>query len=440
MSRVLAWHVGQFGRAMFIVAVLLAGAEDTGAAAVSLTWTAPTTNANGTPLTDLGGYRVYIGTAAPACPGSSYHAVPSPTPAPAAASTVDSRITGLTVAATYFVRVTAVDMSGNESACSPMASGLASSDVTVTPTTTIGFGTLAVGASADRTLTVQNTSPATVSGTASVGAPFSIVSGASYSLASGASQAIVVRFLPTAIGTFAGNVNVTANGDTLSRAVTGVAGTDTAALSAVSSGSLRVSFSQPASGETVGGSGTAVLWVGRAGGASNTFTFSVDGVVKGSQTISTDGPVSFAWSSLANGAHTLTGAVRDALGNTGTMSIPITVAGSSTPPPSDPDSITAPPPPAGDAALRVSITQPAGGAVIADTAWVVMWVEGASGSSNTFTLTVDGAIVDTRNTSSTGPVTIAWVTSGDGPHVLTAAVRDASGRTGQSSITVTVKN
>jgi hypothetical protein len=443
MSSVLAWHVGRFGRAVFIVAALLGGVQDTEAAAVSLTWTAPTTNANGTPLTDLGGYRVYIDTAAPPCPGGSYHTVPSTTPAPTPASTVDSRIAGLAAGATYFVRVTAVDDSGNESACSPAASGTARSDVTVTPTTTVSFGTLAAGTTADRTLTVQNTSTVAVSGTASVAAPFSIVSGASYSLAPGASQAVVVQFRPTAAGTFAGNVNVAVGGDTLSRAVSGVAtGTDPAALSSISSGTLRVSFSQPTSGATVGGSGTAVLWVGRAAGASNTFTFSVDGVVTGSQTISADGPVSFAWTSLANGPHTLTGAVRDALGNTGTTSIPITVAGSTTaPPPSDVDPTPASPSPAGDDSLRVSITQPAGGAVVGDTAWVVMWVEGASGSSNMFTLTVDGATIGTRSTSSTGPVTIPWETSvPNGLHVLTAVVRDASGRTGRSSITVTVRN
>jgi CARDB len=54
-----------------------------------------------------------------------------------------------------------------------------------------------------------------------VGAPFSIVSGGSFTLAAGASQNVVVRFRPTAAGSFAGNVNFTAQGDTIARGVTG---------------------------------------------------------------------------------------------------------------------------------------------------------------------------------------------------------------------------
>ena len=42
------------------------------------------------------------------------------------------------------------------------------------------------------TLTVQNSGTGTLTGTASVSAPFSILSGASYSLAAGASQTVTV--------------------------------------------------------------------------------------------------------------------------------------------------------------------------------------------------------------------------------------------------------
>jgi hypothetical protein len=70
---------------------------------------------------------------------------------------------------------------------------------------------------------VQNTSTVSLSGTASVGAPFSVVAGGSFSLAAGASQTVTVRFQPTTAGTFTGNVNFTAGGTTLSRGVSGTA-------------------------------------------------------------------------------------------------------------------------------------------------------------------------------------------------------------------------
>ena len=68
-----------------------------------LTWDAPTTNADGTPLTDLAGYKIYYGTSS-----GSY------------TTTVDAgNVTTYNVPAlpsgTYYFAVTAVDTSGNES-------------------------------------------------------------------------------------------------------------------------------------------------------------------------------------------------------------------------------------------------------------------------------------------------------------------------------------
>jgi hypothetical protein len=129
--------------------------------------------------------------------------------------------------------------------------------------------------------------------------------------------------------------------------------------------------------------------------------------------------------------------VRDASGETGRASLTIRVTGSSTTaPPAPPPSA----PSAGDT-LDVAITQPTGGAVVGGTAWVVLWVSGASGSSNTFTLEVDGDTVGSETTSETGPVSIPWTTAvADGAHTLTAVVRDASGNTGRASLGVTVRN
>ena len=99
---------------------------------LDLTWTAPTTNADGTALTDLASYRVYYGTSTVTCPGgSTFVTVPSATASPPPGTTVNYRLTGLQTGTTYYVGVTAVDTSGNESSCSNAASGVARSGATV---------------------------------------------------------------------------------------------------------------------------------------------------------------------------------------------------------------------------------------------------------------------------------------------------------------------
>jgi Bacterial Ig domain len=101
-----------------------------------------------------------------------------------------------------------------------------------------------------------------------------------------------------------------------------------------------------------------------------------------------------------------------------------------------------PPPPPPPSTLRVFITQPRNNETVSGTAWVVMWVEGTSGSSNVFTLSANSTQVGTTTTSSRGPVTMPWNTRSvtNGTHTLTATVRDAAGNTGTTSITVIVRN
>ena len=224
--------------AVLVVIALIIASTGAEAASLSFNWTAPATNADGTPLRDLGSYRIYLATTVPACPSASFHSVSSTTATPSSGQGVATRISGLGGGTTYFARITAVDFTGNESACSPTVSGVARPDFSVTPAAAIAFGSLAVGGSADQTLTVQNTSAATLTGTTSVAAPFSIVSGGSFSLASGASQVVTIRFRPTTGGTFATNVTVAAGGDTVSRAVSGSSSTTapTVALTVTKSG------------------------------------------------------------------------------------------------------------------------------------------------------------------------------------------------------------
>jgi hypothetical protein len=71
--------------------------------------------------------------------------------------------------------------------------------ISVNPLTQ-SFGSLLVGTTSDRAFTVLNTGSGTLSGSASVPAPFAIISGNSYSLAPGQSQAVTVRYAPTTAG------------------------------------------------------------------------------------------------------------------------------------------------------------------------------------------------------------------------------------------------
>ncbi len=84
------------------------------------------------------------------------------------------------------------------------------------------FGSLLVGTTLNLTFSVQNTGGGTLSGSATVPAPFSIVSGGAYNLAAGASQTVTVRYSPTASGTHSQNVTFTGGSGT-TRPVTGSA-------------------------------------------------------------------------------------------------------------------------------------------------------------------------------------------------------------------------
>ena len=85
----------------------------TGPGTASVSWDAPDTNEDGTPLTQLSGYRVYYGTTSPLDKSTSL--------------SIDvGNITSFTVsgldAGTYYFAATAYDASGNESSLSEEAS------------------------------------------------------------------------------------------------------------------------------------------------------------------------------------------------------------------------------------------------------------------------------------------------------------------------------
>ncbi len=194
------------------------------AGSLDLAWTGPTINADGTPLVDLAGYRIYLGASGlPRCPDESFGAVAFPPSAPTSGETLAYQVPGLTPGTTYVALITAVDSSGNESGCAGPVSGIARADLSVSPGSAVSFGSTTVGTATDATFTIQNASGSTITGRATVGAPFSVVSGGAFSLAPGASETVTVRLLSTTEGTFASNVKFTASGDTVSRTVTGSA-------------------------------------------------------------------------------------------------------------------------------------------------------------------------------------------------------------------------
>jgi hypothetical protein len=76
----------------------------------TLTWAAPSTNEDGTPLSSLGGYKVYYGTTPGVYTSINVGPVSS------------AQVAGLTTGAVYYFAVSAYDSSGNESDLSEVVS------------------------------------------------------------------------------------------------------------------------------------------------------------------------------------------------------------------------------------------------------------------------------------------------------------------------------
>src|SRR5439155_765463 len=193
-----------------------------------------------------------------------------------------------------------------------IASAVARADFAVSPTGTVNFGSVPLGSFADQTFTVSNTGGGTVSGSASVPAPYSIVSGSPFTLSGvGTTQVVKVRFTPTTTSTVSANITFTANGGTVSAVVTG------SATGNADTSPPTVSINSPTSSATVSGSitltATATDNVGVAG-----VQFKLDGANLGTEV--TTAPYTLPWTTttVSNGPHTLTAAARDAAGNLAT--------------------------------------------------------------------------------------------------------------------------
>jgi hypothetical protein len=395
--------------------VLVLGVIPGIAGVLDASWTAPTTNTDGSPLTDLAAYRVYYSTQTAPCPGTTRAEVVSPTSSPGANQTVSIRLTGLTGGTRYSVGVTAVDTSGNESGCSGVASAVARAEFAVSPTGTVNFGAVSLGSFAEQTLTVSNTGGPSLSGTVSVGAPFTVVSGSPFTLAAlGASQAVRVRFTPTATTTVSTNLTFAVGADTVSMVATGSgvgAADGTAPIVTIASPTTAATYTTTAPSVTLQGTAsdnvgvTQITWSNSRGGS---------GVASG-----TTGWTASAIA-LQAGSNTLAVTARDAAGNAATATLIVTLSDTVRP--------------------TAAITVPISGSTVTGTIDVT-----ASATDNIAIVGVqfrlDGANLGAERT--VPPYTVPWntTTASNGPHVLTVVARDAAGNVTTSPGTaVTVAN
>lgn len=299
-----------------VILLVLAGSGEAGV--LDASWTAPTTNTDGSDLTDLLKYRVYYGTGASPCLGPTFVEVASPSATPPANQTVSVRLTGLVSGTTYNVAVTAIDAGGNQSACSTPASAVAQVDFTVSPTGMVSFGSVTVGSSTTRVFTVQGTRAGTVTGTATVPSPFSIVSGSPFNLSGTGSALVAVRFAPTSPVNANANLRFIADGDTITRLVTGIGVLVDLAPPSVSinAPTLNPTFLTTNPSLALGGTAsdnvgvTQVTWASDRGGSGTA-------VGAASWTV--------AAVDLAAGPNVLTVTARDAANNFGTGTLTVTL-------------------------------------------------------------------------------------------------------------------
>jgi Bacterial Ig domain/Glucodextranase, domain B/Abnormal spindle-like microcephaly-assoc'd, ASPM-SPD-2-Hydin/Fibronectin type III domain len=401
------------GLAFILSEVLLVTTPGT-AGILDATWTAPTTNTDGSPLTDLASYRLYYSTASSPCPGSSSVPVASPTSSPGPNLTMSYRLTGLTSGTLYNVAVSAVDAAGSQSSCSSIASAIARAEFAVSPTGTVNFGSVNLGSFAEQTFTVSNTGGGTVSGSASVAAPFSISSGSPFTLSGvGATQAVTVRFTPTTTTTVSTTLTLAAAGSTISAIVTGsgAGAVTTPPTVTITSPTSSPTYTATSSSLTLQGTAsdpvgvTQVTWVNSRGGSG-----------------SATGTTSWTASAIALqlGSNVLAVTARDAAGYTKTASLTVTLGDTTSP--------------------TVAVTAPVAGTTVTSTV-----VVSGSATDNVGVAGVqfklDGANLGAEVTTSPYAVTWNTTTIADGDHVLTAVARDAAGNRATSpGVPVTVAN
>ena len=147
-------------------------------------------------------------------------------------------------------------------------SGNTSPAISVTPVSQ-SFGTIAAGTTATNSFTVQNTGGGTLAGSASVAAPYSIVSGSSYSLAAGQTQTVTVVYGPTVAGTNNQTVTFTGGGG----ATVSVTGSATAVMAGLIFPAAAATLTSPFT--LSNGYISQSIQTGVTNGGTATFTFSI---------------------------------------------------------------------------------------------------------------------------------------------------------------------
>jgi len=294
-------------RILIIVAFLFSGAY---AADVTLSWNNPSGNEDGSPLTDLGGFRVYYGTQSRVYNQPFGQGIDAGN----AASYV---VQNLSNNSTYYFAVTAYDINGNESTYSAEQSvfipPLTVADIQVNDSVSpsgdlqIPFGTVTGGTTSQQTVTVTNAGNADlVIGSIAVGnplvSPFSIVNNycSGQTIPPASNCMLAVRFAPSAAGTYSDSFNVPSNDPDESNVTLNVSGTGEAVPlpdvsvtdSVAPGGDLQIPFGTVTTGTTsqqtvtVTNAGNADLVIGSIAGSNPLASpFSIVGNTCSGQTV-----------------------------------------------------------------------------------------------------------------------------------------------------------
>jgi len=182
---------------------------------------------------------------------------------------------------------------------------------------------------------------------------------------------------------------------------------------------LTADITTPAAGAKVSGTSAVVMAAG-GGATPYTYTLDLDGA-----TLTSGGDATYAWNTttVSDTSHALTLTVRDAAGASATTTRSVNVANR----PSGP---------------WLYVAQPTNGATVSGTTSAVVWLKSLYDGTNVYTVRVNGQVVATQTTSSTGPISLPWDTTStaNGPQTVSVEARDAVGDIGTASITVTVAN
>jgi len=197
---------------------------------VSLAWTPPTENMDGTPLTDLAGYKIYAGAAS----GVYVSAVDL--------GNVTTHALDLSPG-THYLAVTAYNVSGDESTYSneisiTIDSSAPMPDIAVTDSAApaddllVPFGNVTEFLTSEHTVTVANAGNADlaiqdVALADLLSGPFSIVADgcSGQSISSGSSCSLIVSFSPTGAGSFQDSFDISSNDPDEGVVTVGVSGT-----------------------------------------------------------------------------------------------------------------------------------------------------------------------------------------------------------------------